>query len=150
MPRSPVCVDANIVVTIVAPEAQRPLALSLWRSWLKQDREIVAPRLLVYEVTSALWRNAMRDILTLGEARRAAQAALGMGVTILDPPGLSEQAFEMAAHFRRPAAYDAHYLALADHLGCPFWTADERLYNAIRTDFPHIHWLGEHRLEESA
>ena len=150
MLRSPVCVDASIVVTIVAPEVQRPLALSLWRSWLKQDREIVAPRLLVYEVTSALWRKVMRDILTLEEARRAVQAALGMGVTILDPPGLSEQAFELAARFRRPAAYDAHYLALADHLGCPFWTADERLYNAIRTDFPHIHWLGEHRLEESA
>jgi predicted nucleic acid-binding protein len=150
MPTSPVCVDANIVVTIVAPEAQRPLALSLWRSWLKQDREIVAPRLLVYEVTSALWRKARRDVLTLEEARRAVQAALRMGVTILDPPGLSEQAFELAARFQRPAAYDAHYLALADHLECPFWTADERLYNAIRTDFPHIHWLGEHRWEESA
>lgn len=150
MPRSPVCVDANIVVTVVAPEAQRPLALSLWRSWLKQDREIVAPRLLVYEVTSALWRKARRDVLTLEEARRAVQAALRMGVTILDPPGLSEQAFELAARFQRPATYDAHYLALAGHLDCPFWTADERLYNAIRTDFPHIHWLGEHRLEEGA
>jgi predicted nucleic acid-binding protein len=150
MPRSPVCVDANIVVTIVAPEVQRPLALSLWRSWLKQDREIVAPRLLAYEVTSALWRKVRRDVLTLEEARHAVQAALRMGVTILDPPGLSEQAFELAARFQRPAAYDAHYLALADHLECPFWTADERLYNAIRTDFPHIHWLGEHRSEESA
>ena len=147
MPRSPVCVDANIVVTIVAPEVQRPLALSLWRSWLKQDREIVAPRLLVYEVTSALWRKVRRDFLTMEEARRAVQAALGMGMTILDPPGLSEQAFELAARFQRLAAYDAHYLALADHLGCPFWTADERLYNAIRTDFPHVRWLGNHQPE---
>ena len=149
MPKSPVCVDANIVVTIVAPEARRPLALSLWRSLLRQDREIVAPRLLAYEVTSALWRKVVRGFLTHKEARRAVQAALDMGVTLLDPPGLSEQAFELAALFQRPAAYDAHYLSLADHLNCPFWTADERLYNAICADFPHIHWLGDHQLEEN-
>jgi len=23
------------------------------------------------------------------------------------------------------------------------WTADERLHNAVRDDFPHIRWLGE-------
>jgi len=147
MPRSLVCVDANVVVIIVAPEAQRPLALSLWRSWLKQDREIVAPRLLTYEVTSALWRKVKRDILTLEEARRAVRAALEMGVTLLDPPGLSERAFELAARFQRPAAHDTHYLALADHLRCPFWTADERLYNGIHTDFPRAHWLGNYQPE---
>ena len=145
--KSPVCADANIVVIIVVPEAQRPQALSLWRSWLKQDREIVAPRLLAYEVTSALWRKVVRGFLTLEETRRAVHAALEMGVTLLDPPGLSERAFELAARFQRPAAYDAHYLALADHLNCPFWTADERLYNAVHADFPHIRWLGNYRPE---
>jgi predicted nucleic acid-binding protein len=147
MSRSPVCVDANLVVMIVAPEVQRPLALSLWRSWLEQDRETIAPHLLAYEVTSALWRKAARGLLNLEEAQRAVQAALGMGVTLLDPPGISERAFELAAHFRRPAAYDAHYLALAEHLNCSFWTADERLYNAIHAEFPHIRWLGNYQPE---
>ncbi len=144
MPKSPVCVDANIIVMIVAPEAQRPLALSLWQSWLGQNREIVAPRLLAYEVTSALWRKAVRGILTLEESRRAVQAALKIGVTLWDPPGLSEQAFELAARFQRPATYDAHYLALADHLNCSFWTADERLYNAVHADLPYVRWLGNY------
>jgi len=147
MRKSPVCADANIVVIIVVPEAQRPQALSLWRSWLKQDREIVAPRLFAYEVTSALWRKVVRGFLTLEEARRAVRAALEMGVTLLDSPGLSERAFELAARLQRPAAYDAHYLALADHLRCPFWTADERLYNTVHADFPHIRWLGNYRPE---
>ena len=147
MPRSPVCVDANIVVMIVAPEAQRPQAVALWNSWLEQDREIVAPRLLAYEVTSALWRKVVRGLLTVEEGRRAVQAALEMGIVFIDPPALSERAFELAARFRRPAAYDAHYLALADHLESPFWTADERLYNAVRADFPRIRWLGNYRAD---
>ena len=145
MPSSPICIDANLVVIIVAPEAQRPAVLRLWESWLEQDRELVAPRLLTYEVTAALWRKVWRGLLPQEEAQRAVKAALDIGVTLLDPPGLSERAFELAAHFRRPAAYDAHYLALAERLSCPFWTADERLYNAVYADFPLIHWLGNYR-----
>jgi len=148
MPRSPVCVDANIAVMIVTPEAQRPLALSLWSALLERNREMVAPRLFTYEVTSALWRKVVRGLLTYEEGQRAVQAALGLGVTFLDPPGLSERAFELAARFQRPAAYDAHYLALAEHLDCAFWTADERLYNAVRAEFPLIRWLGDYQPDD--
>jgi len=147
MQKSLVCVDASIVVKIVSPEELRPLAVRLWQSWLDQDREIVAPHLFDYEVTSALLRKATRGILSLDEARGALRAALGMKVALLAPPGLSEQALELAVRFNRPAAYDAHYLALAEHLRCPFWTADERLYNATRADFPYIRWLGNYRPE---
>ncbi len=147
MLKSPVCVDANIVVMIVAPEALRPQAIALWNSWLDQDQEIVAPRLLAYEVTSALWRKVVRGLLTVEEGQRAVRAALEMNVTFTDPPALSQRAFELAARFQRPAAYDAHYLALADHLECPFWTADERLYNSVRADFPRIRWLGDYHAE---
>lgn len=38
--------------------------------------------------------------------------------------------------------HDAHYLALAQTLDCEFWTADERLYNAVRDQLPWVRWLG--------
>lgn len=77
----------------------------------------------------------------------AIQAALSMKVTFLNPPNLSQQAFELAARFNRPAVYDSYYLALADQLQCLFWTADERLYNAIHEDYPLIRWLGHYQPE---
>jgi predicted nucleic acid-binding protein len=44
--------------------------------------------------------------------------------------------------FNRPNTYDAHYLALAENLNCPFWTGDERLFNAVHSDFSDVFWLG--------
>jgi predicted nucleic acid-binding protein len=147
MPNSQVCVDANIVVKIVSPEELRTQAIALWQRWLNEEREVVAPRLLSYEVTSVLRRKAARDLLTLDEARGALDAALALPITLIDLPDLSQQAFELATRFNRPTAYDSHYLALAEHLDCRFWTADERLYNATKGQFPHIRWLGDYPSE---
>ncbi len=40
-------------------------------------------------------------------------------------------------------SYDAHYLALAEHLGCEFWTADKRLHNAVHEKLPWVRGLGD-------
>ena len=145
MPRSPVCVDANIAIKLVAPEPDRPLALALWEQWLNDNREIVAPYLFSFEVTSAIWQKARRKLMSVDDAREAIQGVLALGVRLLHPPNISLRAFDLAARFNRPAAYDTHYLALTEMLEAEFWTADERLYNAVRQDFPHIHWLGDYQ-----
>ena len=67
---------------------------------------------------------------------------LMLGVRLLHPPTISLRAFDLAAHFNRPAAYDAHYLALAEMMESEFWTADESLYHAVQETFPNIRWLG--------
>jgi len=144
MPRSPVCVDANIAVKLVAPEPDRPLALALWERWLKENREIVAPYLFSFEVTSALWQKARRHLLSMEEAREAIRRVLALGVRLLHPTDISLVAFDLAHRLGRPATYDTHYLALAEILDIEFWTADERLFNAVREDFPRIRWLGDY------
>ena len=148
MPKSQVCVDANIVVALVTAERFSRAAFALWQELTRKDLQLLAPLLLRYEVTSTLHRKIVRGAMSSEDAGRALREALALDIHYLDPPGLSEQAFELAARFQRPAAYDAHYLALADHLDCPFWTADERLYNAVHADFPHIRWLGGYRTED--
>jgi len=61
------------------------------------------------------------------------------------PPDLHVRASEMARRLNHPAAYDAHYLALAEMYTCPFWTADERLFNAVHEALNWVHWLGDYR-----
>ena len=145
MPKSKVCVDANLVIALVTVEAFSSKVLALWREWTLADVQLAAPGLLRCEVVSALHRKVIQGILDLEDARQALKKAMALDIQYRDSSDLSLQAFELAARCQRPAAYDAHYLALAEHLGCSFWTADERLYNTIRAEFPLVHWLGEYQ-----
>lgn len=49
---------------------------------------------------------------------------------------MHDRALSLATRFTLPATYDAHYLALAEELGCEFWTADKRLAGATDGAFP--------------
>ena len=51
---------------------------------------------------------------------------------------LHKRSLHMAERFLLPAAYDAHYLALADQLGAELWTLDRRLARAVGDVFPWV------------
>jgi predicted nucleic acid-binding protein len=62
---------------------------------------------------------------------------------------LLKRAYELATQFDRPTAYDSQYLAVAERYQCDFWTADERLFNAVTASLPKVRWLGNVSLENS-
>ena len=84
-----------------------------------------APRLLAYELTAVLRKKVHRQLLEEEEADAAFAQAMQLAVELIDPDDLHRLAWELARRFRRPTAYDSHYLALAELVGCPFWTTDE-------------------------
>lgn len=140
-----ICVDASITLKLVLPEEDSHLARSLWQRWLEEDLTIIAPTLWTYEVTSVIRNQVHRRKIAATAEAEAIEAVHNLSVRTLAPAGLHRRAWELARQFDRPAAYDSHYLALAEMVGCPFWTADKRLRNGVVEQLNWVHWLGDYQ-----
>ncbi len=138
-----VCVDACLALKLVLGEDDSPRAIALWEQWIEADIGIVAPTLLAYEATAVLRSKVYRGLLTPEHGDQAFEALCAQDIQYLSPDNLHTRAWELARQLNCPTAYDAHYLALADIACCPFWTADERLYNMVKKDLSWVHWLLE-------
>ena len=139
---SPTCVDANLIIRVVAEPRDDP-AWRQWETWQAQGRSLAAPTLLRYEVRNALYRAERQGLWSAIATRAALRAILAIPLDLHDEADLHLTAMDFAARFSLPAAYDAHYLALADKLGGEFWTADWRLANAVRSVLPWVHLVEE-------
>lgn len=143
MNKSWVCADAGVLIKLVTSEEDSDKADALWEMWQDNDVEVIAPGLLPFELTSVLRKKVYRSLLSPEEGEAAFVSIHRMPVQIHKPADLHRRAWELAKRFNRPAAYDAHYLALAEILNCEFWTADERLYNVVKDELPWVRWLGD-------
>jgi predicted nucleic acid-binding protein len=144
MMNSLVCTDASLALKLVLNEPDSALARALWEDWKAVQATVIAPTLWGYEVTSVIRNRVHRGQLPLDIEGEVFAAVQQLPVQLMEPTGLHQRAWELARHFNRPAAYDAHYLALAEMAGCPFWTADERLFNVVRDELDWVHWLGDY------
>jgi predicted nucleic acid-binding protein len=138
----PVVVDASLAVKWLLPEVHSDKAVALARSWAEGGTQPVAPYLMPVEVANALHRRVVRNEVTVEAAFRLLENLLASGIELREPPRLHSRALEIASKLRQDAAYDAHYLALADILRCELWTADERFYRVASGAFAQVRWLG--------
>ena len=138
MSDSSLCVDASLVIRLIADP--RDTAVSrLWDQWDEDGRPIAAPTLLFHEVSNALHRYRRAGMMSDAAVRLALQAALALPVQLYGEAELHGRALDLAERLGLPAAYDAHYLALAEWLGAQYWTADVRLGRAVQGALPWVH-----------
>ena len=145
-----ICVDASVAAKWVFAEELQRQAEALYQQTVVTGERIVAPPLLPIEVTNIV-RQRMRRAkqsgeppLSLAEARQHLERFLTFSVELGLPPQLHERALELAAAHGLPAVYDAHYIALAEVLGCELWTADRNLVNALQGKLPFVRWIGDY------
>jgi predicted nucleic acid-binding protein len=140
---SPVCVDASFVIKLGIPEAGSDQVEDLWREWHHKGREIVAPHLLHCEIVSVICHAVNRGRITPEEGLQVLEHLLALPIRFLAPEGLHISACNIAMEWGQPAAYDAHYLALAQNLGCELWTGDRKLYQTVREKMPWVRLVQE-------
>ena len=130
------CVDASIVIRRL--KRDHPAVLELWNRIMRDRVQLVAPLLLRYEVTNVLHRLGRAGDIPETEVTKELARAFGMPIEYHDEVGLHAEAVRIAAKHGLPAAYDAHYLALAERLGVDFFTTDARLAKAVGDDLPWV------------
>jgi predicted nucleic acid-binding protein len=142
-----VVVDASLAVKWVLRERHSAEAYALLEEWRAQQLQIVAPVVLASEVANALYKRVVRGDISLVKALRDFTDLHRSGPQLQGDEWMYARAMEMARMFGRPAAYDAQYLALAEREGCELWTADERLWNAVKGTLSYVRWIGEYQLK---
>ena len=140
----PVVVDASVALKWIFNEPYSDQARRLLADI--GNGEVFAPPLLPSEITNAIFQQQRRGRLTAAGADAALTGLLAIQWRIVSPDTLYRDALDLALRFGLPATYDSQYLALARALGAGFWTADRRLFNAVRLPFKRAHWIGDYPL----
>lgn len=140
-----ICVDASVVAKWFLQEEWTSQARALLRETLNADEPIVAPPLLPYEVTNILrLRLRASTPLPLEQALIFLDDFLSVPIELRNPPGLHRCALILADAYGLPAAYDAHYLALAEQLNCTLWTDDRRLLRTLAGRLPYVRPISDY------
>lgn len=139
-----VVVDASLIVKWLVVEEYTKEANDLAAQWNDQQTQVVALHFMPMEVANALHQYVRRGGLTLEGALLRLATLMRSGIQLQNASRLHARAMELASELRQGAVYDAHYLALAESLGCELWTADRRFHRiAADASYP-VHWLGDY------
>jgi predicted nucleic acid-binding protein len=120
-------VDASVVVKWFLEEDFSEEARRLRDDHASGLLELQAPSLLPYEVLNAA---KFADVFSASELLRIAEAVDGMGIPLHPPEGHLSRSTMQLASLAHLTIYDASYLALAQDLKVPIYSADDALIRA--------------------
>jgi predicted nucleic acid-binding protein len=137
-----IVLDASVAIKLVFPEHHSDRALALLTATVQAGDTVLAPPLLPFEVANAIRQRMVRQGLALQRADQIMTRFLAFPITLTLPAGLYDRAIALADAHNLPAAYDAHYLALAETLTSDLWTDDQRLIRTVGATLSFVRAIG--------
>lgn len=138
-------VDASVGVKWLFREEEYVIeSFALLARELASDEPILAPFLLRSEVTNTIRQRMRRQGVPSEVALALLDEFFAIPLTVVEPPGLYHQALLFAHDYGLPAAYDAHFVALAQINECDLWTADQRLLRQLNGRLSFVRWIGDY------
>lgn len=138
-------VDASVILSAFFPDEEQAQAQALIRAHVSGHVRLVAPTLILYEVTNAVVQAMRRGRITDEDGKAILVAFDGLGIEMEQVTW--QQVLPLACRFDR-SAYDAAYLALAQAREEHLVTGDLRLYNAVRDHLDWVQWIGSDERSE--
>jgi predicted nucleic acid-binding protein len=137
-----IVVDANVAIKWFVTEPLSAQARKFLDGYESDALVLHTPDLINAEVGNVVWKKHRFQGLTLDDAQQVIDEFRKLTIALTPTGELLNEAFRLAvAHGR--TVYDSLYLALSLREQCPYITADERLANALRANFPNVIWLAD-------
>jgi predicted nucleic acid-binding protein len=113
-----ICFDASVAANLVPPEAHSDSVAALYAAAEESNETIVVPHLLPIEVANIVRKRLVRNAMSLQAADEALERFLRLRFTLFSPSGLHRGALKLSDSFGVLAVCEAHYVVLAQTLGC--------------------------------
>ena len=137
-------IDASVSVKWVNPNEPGAAQAALLRDDYKFGRiHLIAPSFWEYEIASGIRRAVYRSDLIRDEGQVAIEELLRLGIELHPIPN-ARTAYMLSEKYGR-GLYDCFYLDLAEREGCEFWTADQKLYRALRGRLSWVRWIEDYQ-----
>ena len=133
-----VCVDASLVIKWLIPEEGTDQALLLYERWRNENRLLIAPSLIDYEIGSTLRKKVLRGAIKTEDLFAAFDFYKRSGLLLFHLTELVEQAVSAAAALDQPTIYDIAYLLTAKQQKADYVTADKRFYEKAHSLFSFV------------
>jgi predicted nucleic acid-binding protein len=137
MPVLRTVIDASVVVKWFLPEPSRQAALRLLRHYQEESIKLLAPALVLLEVTNVLCKRVRRGEMSAARADEAYRLLKINAPILVDDQDLMDEALTLAFAIGQ-AIYDCLYLAIALRQGCDMITADGKFHTAVTAAFPNV------------
>ena len=121
--------DCSLAAKWVLPEPDRAPALRLFERYQSGEISLIAPDLLLAEFASLLARRNRRKQISTKQAHEAFHLMTRCAPRLFDMRPRLFRALDLSLRHQM-SLWDCVYVALAVEHGCPFLTADRRLFRA--------------------
>ena len=138
-----ICLDASLVVRLISQQKGAEKIEHLFEKWVKHREVSVAPYLIEYEASNALWRKHQHGDLGSEAFLTAVSLFRELNITYLFDFDYTDRAFYLAQNFNLSTIYDACYLAVAETKRCSLYTADHAFSKKVQSAFPFVKYYDE-------
>lgn len=142
MPR--LVLDASVAIKWVNPhEPFADKAILIREDYEQGHVSLLVPTFWEYEIANGVNKAVARGQLSPEEGQEAITLLLAIHAQKVSLPS-PQESYALARRYQR-SVYDSWYVNLAEKTGCECWTADQKLYNALKDTIPWIRWLGNYQ-----
>lgn len=111
-----VVIDANIALALVIPLPYSAMATDQMRAWQNDGAQLFVPTLWAYEVITAVRKSVIAKVLSPESAIKASDYLFALEIQQIPfTTTLYRNIFDWSVRLNHSQAYDAVYLALAEH-----------------------------------